>query len=363
MLSVSGYRGIELKHYEHEEQKRASEDLKDYRVVRKGQLVVNTMWLNYAGLGVSDLEGHVSPAYRSYWISERLDKKYIHYLMRSHVYVQGYTGQMQGIRPNSLQIKNVDFFKFPIVIPSIAEQKRIAEFLDRKCGEIDEAISKKQRLIELLEEQKTILINQAVTKGLDPNVPMKDSGIDWLGEIPEHWKVCSLSYLANLTAGGTPDRSKSEYWNGDIPWLKTGEINYNFIEISEEYITEKGLKNSSAKIAPIGTILMAMYGQGITRGRVAILGIKATFNQATLAICVKEKIYNEFLYYYLIGAYQFIRDTGNETSQMNLSSGVIGKIKISFPEKKEQEEISNFLDVKLVEFEDIKKEYQIKYRN
>lgn len=112
MLSVSGYRGIEIKKYAHEEQKRKAEDLKDYRVVREGQLVVNTMWLNYAGLGVSNYEGHVSPAYRSYNISKILNKKFVHYLLRSEEYVQCYTGLMQGIRPNSLQIKNNDFKKF-----------------------------------------------------------------------------------------------------------------------------------------------------------------------------------------------------------------------------------------------------------
>lgn len=195
MLSVSGYRGIEIKHYEFEEQKRSEGDLADYRVVRKGQIVVNTMWLNYAGLGVSDYEGYVSPAYRAYNISAKLHKRYAHYLMRSHVYVDAYTGQMQGIRPNSLQIKNCDFNKFPILLPSLGEQDRIANFLDQKTAEIDEAIAKKQRLIELLKEQKAILINHAVTKGLNSDVPMRDSGVEWIGEVPAHWDGKRAKFL------------------------------------------------------------------------------------------------------------------------------------------------------------------------
>tara|TARA_R110002167_G_scaffold359539_1_gene576338 strand:+ start:1623 stop:2948 length:1326 start_codon:yes stop_codon:yes gene_type:complete len=205
MLSVSGYRGIEVKHYEHEEQKRAEEDLAEYRVVRKGQLVVNTMWLNYAGLGVSEHEGHVSPAYRSYFISEPLYSRYAHYLLRSHIYVEGYTGQMQGIRPNSLQIKNSDFSKLPVLIPRIDEQQRIANFLDQKTAEIDAAIAQKQRLIELLKEQKAILINQAVTQGLDPNVPMYDSGVEWIGQVPEHWEVLqNRRGLRKIEQGSSP---------------------------------------------------------------------------------------------------------------------------------------------------------------
>jgi type I restriction enzyme, S subunit len=113
---------------------------------------------------------------------------------------------------------------------------------------------------------------------------MKNSGIPWIGEIPKHWGIVALGYVCNLTSGGTTDRNRPEYWNGNIPWVKTGEINYNQINQTEEYITELGLNNSSTKLASAGTLLMAMYGQGVTRGRVAILGIEASFNQACLAI-------------------------------------------------------------------------------
>lgn len=250
MLSVSGYRGIEVKRYEHEEQKRLAKDLVDYRVVRKGELVVNTMWLNYAGLGVSGHEGHVSPAYRSYRISNQLHGRYVHYLMRSHVYVDGYTGQMQGIRPNSLQIKNCDFNKFPILLPKMDEQQRIANFLDQKTAEIDAAIAKKHRLIELLKEQKAILINQAVTKGLNPDVPMRDSGVEWIGEVPEHWKVKRLRYVgttqngisagANYFGSGFPFVSYSDvYKNRELP-RKVNGLAKSSKQDRVQYSIEKG---------------------------------------------------------------------------------------------------------------------------
>jgi type I restriction enzyme S subunit len=117
MLSVSGYRGIEIKEYDDENRRRLDEDLQGYRIVRVGQLVVNTMWLNYAGLGVSDFEGHVSPAYRSYYIDEKLDKRFVHHLLRSSIYVQGYTRLLTGIRPNSLQMSRDDLMEFPILGP------------------------------------------------------------------------------------------------------------------------------------------------------------------------------------------------------------------------------------------------------
>jgi type I restriction enzyme, S subunit len=231
----------------------------------------------------------------------------------------------------------------PMSLPPLEEQKSIARFLDYKTAQIDALIAKKESLLKKLAEKRSALISQAVTKGLDPTVPMKDSGVEWLGEIPAHWKVGALGYMCNLVSGGTPDRNKVEFWDGEIPWIKTGEINYQDINDSEERITNLGLANSSACIASPGTLLMAMYGQGNTRGRVSILRIHAAFNQACIAISPQQNINVEFLYYYMIAAYPYIRDSGNESSQMNLSAGLIGKIKIVILPLSEQESLVNYL--------------------
>ena len=138
----------------------------------------------------------------------------------------------------------------------------------------------------------------------------KPSGVEWLGDVPEHWEVASLRYYANFCTGSTPDRNNSDYWDGGIPWVKTGEINYSLITETEETISQKGLDSSSCSIASPGTLLMALYGQGVTRGRVAILGISAAFNQACAAISVDDRISNEFLRVFFVFAYSFIRDIG-----------------------------------------------------
>lgn len=103
--------------------------------------------------------------------------------------------------------------------------------------------------------------------------------MEWISKIPAHWEVKKLSHVAQIDSVATPDRSRQDFWNGKIPWVKTGEINYNEILETEEHITESGLRNSSTKLSPKGTLLMAMYGQGITRGRVALLGVPAIYNQ------------------------------------------------------------------------------------
>ncbi|MDR5899982.1 restriction endonuclease subunit S [Halomonas vilamensis] len=229
MLSVSGYRGIEVKKYEDENKKRTDSELSGYRIVRPSQLVVNTMWLNYAGLGVSNYEGHVSPAYRSYWINSHLNKRFIHHLMRSESYVKGYTKYLTGIRPNSLQMSRDDLMSFPVLIPSRYEQDAIASFLDHETARIDALVDEQQRLVELLKEKRQAVISHAVTKGLDPDVPMKDSGVEWLGEVPVHWEVSRLKHVTNQIID-CPHETPVYDPDGDFLVIRTADLEHGVLD-------------------------------------------------------------------------------------------------------------------------------------
>lgn len=227
MLSVSGYRGIEIKIYDDDNRRRLEEELIGYRIVRPGQLVVNTMWLNYAGLGVSAFEGHVSPAYRSYDFVDaaELHDRYAHYLLRSSIYVQGYTQLLTGIRPNSLQMSREDLMGFPVLLPPLPEQTAIVTFLDHETAKIDALVEEQRRLIELLKEKRRAVISHAVTKGLNPDTPMKHAGIEWLGEVPEHWEVKRLSHLVrpgtSITYGIVQAGPDIE---GGVPYIRTSDM-------------------------------------------------------------------------------------------------------------------------------------------
>jgi len=295
-------------------------------------------------IGLSQLEGMVTGAYSVYRCLPKVWPDYVFYYYFHLDEFKGlrpfYTGLRKVVRPET-------FSNIKMPAPPVEEQKAIAAFLDHETAKIDRLIVRQERLIELLKEKRQAVISHAVTKGLNPDVPMKDSGVEWLGDVPAHWGTCALGYLANIDTGSTPDRGNPDYWNGDIPWLKTGEVNYNVILESEEHITEEGLLNSSTRLAEVGTLLMAMYGQGVTRGRVSILGIEATYNQACSAIRVGKALFNEYAFFYLMAAYTFIRETGNETSQMNLSAEIIGKIKMAIPPADEQQEIVSYLREKL----------------
>lgn len=298
MLSVSGYRGIEVKQYDDEGRRRTDEELFGYRVVRPGQMVVNTMWLNYAGLGVSEHEGHVSPAYRSYWIDPVMDKRFIHHLMRSGTYVQGYTQLLTGIRPNSLQMGRDDLMVFPVLLPTKSEQTQIARFLDHETARIDALIGEQQRLIELLKEKRQAVISHAVTKGLDPTVPMKDSGVEWLGEVPAHWDVIRVKNVARLESGHTPSKEFPEYWeNGDIPWVSLNDSKRlkvsDYIEETQFMITALGVKNSSARILPARSVV---FTRDATIGLAAITTKEMCVSQHLIAwVCNEGVVIPEFL--------------------------------------------------------------------
>ena len=148
------------------------------------------------------------------------------------------------------------------------------------------------------------------------------------------WATVSVGEVTSIRSGGTPDRSNPDYWGGDIPWIKTGQIDFKRIDSADEFITQAGLANSAARMIPAGTILMAMYGQGVTRGRVAILGIDATTNQACAAIEVtSDNLEKDFLYWSLVGKYEELRAVSEARggNQSNLNAQLIRDVKIPLP--------------------------------
>jgi type I restriction enzyme, S subunit len=223
-------------------------------------------------------------------------------------------------------------------VPPFPEQQIIAALL----WKVQRAIELQQKIIDSTTEAKQVALEQLMTTGLR-NEEQKETVI---GLLPASWDVDEIDSKFKVTAGGTPSRTDKDYWEGGtIPWVKTGEVNYCIITDAEEKITEEGMTNSAAKLIPEGTLLIAMYGQGITRGKVAVLGIEATTNQACAALLPKKtnEIDTWFMYYYLAYSYERIRNLSHGAQQQNLSGGLIKSIKFPIPQKEEQEEIADIL--------------------
>jgi len=223
-----------------------------------------------------------------------------------------------------------------IPLPPLEEQRKIVYVLKT----VQRAIEQQEKIIRTTKELKRALMKRLFTKGLDPNQPTKMTEI---GEIPEHWELKKIEDIGTTTSGGTPDRSRPEYWNGDIPWIKSGELSDDYVINSEEKITELGLQNSSAKLFPPGTLLIAMYGA--TAGKTGILKIKAATNQAICAILPKKDMFvPEYLMQYLIFSRDRLINDRYGGAQLNLSQTVIKNFLVALPPTlEEQRKIANIL--------------------
>lgn len=178
-------------------------------------------------------------------------------------------------------------------------------------------------------------------------------------------KVVAIKSIADVSSGNTPSRRKSEYWNGSIPWITTGELESGYVTASKECVTEKALKETALKLYHKGTVLIAMYGQGKTRGTAAVLGIEATVNQACAALTVHSGC-SKFLFYQLQNSYHAIRRLSNTGDQENLNAEIIKNFKILWPDELEQQKIAAILSTqdKVIELKEkllVQKQQQKKY--
>lgn len=204
VLSVYREYGVILKDSRDDNHNATSLDTSTYKVVKPGDLVVNKMKAWQGSMGVSAHEGIVSPAYITCTTkTDRVRPAYLHYLLRSSPLIGVYNSLSYGVRVGQWDMHYEDFKQISIPLPSKDEQDRIVAFLDQKTDEIDAAIAKKERLIELLDEQKSILISSLVTKGVNPKVVTQASGLSWGGDIPAHWKIRYLKHLFRETDSRT----------------------------------------------------------------------------------------------------------------------------------------------------------------
>jgi len=228
----------------------------------------------------------------------------------------------------SIGLERLREIQVPVLDPS--EQLRVVDFLTTT----KRAIEAQEELVGTAIALKTATMQKLFRRGVRSE-SLKETE---LGPLPESWDLISLGERCRVKSGGTPSRAVAEYWNGDIPWVKTTEINYKEITATEERITLKGLQGSSAKVFEKGTLLMAMYGQGVTRGRVAVLGIPAATNQACAAFFPDESLSARYLYAYFTHAYDHVRQLGHGANQQNLSLELIQGIRIPVPRDTAEQE-------------------------
>lgn len=228
-----------------------------------------------------------------------------------------------------------------VAFPDKGEQKAISSFLDKETTRIDTLIAKKTRFIELLKEKRQALITHLVTKGINPNVPMKDSGIEWIGEVPEHWLNRKVFHAFETIGSGTTPPSKEPEWyeGGTIPWITTSELRENEIFETKKCVTLEALeKFSTLKIYPANSLAIAMYGATI--GRLGFLGVPATTNQACCVLSGERDLNLRFVYFWLIAFKDTVIENFSEGGgQPNINQDVVANLWIPSPSLKEQQSI------------------------
>lgn len=225
----------------------------------------------------------------------------------------------------------------PVAFPPLVEQQAIASYLDKKCGKINGAIDVQKKKIDLLNELKQTIITNAVTKGLNPNAPMKDSGVEWIGQVPEHWEVMktSLAFLG-IGSGTTPSTSNKEYYTEEdgLYWLQTGDLNDGEITDTSKKITSLAADECNLKFYPTDSVVIAMYGATI--GKVGLLKISTSTNQACCVLPKSKCCIPAFAFYLFIGAKKQLLIDAMGGGQPNISQDIIKKLKVSIPPISEQ---------------------------
>lgn len=237
-----------------------------------------------------------------------------------------------------------DAYEHLVPFCSADEQCAIASFLDRETLRIDLLIEKKRRQIELLQEKRTALISHAVTKGLNPDVKMKDSGFEWLGEIPEHWALKPLKRTFRILNGSTPKSSEPTYWDGDIPWVTPddlGSMKGDTLETTQRMITQEGYESCGTSLAPAGSLILSTRAP---IGHLALAGVPMCTNQGCRSLAFRGEDNIRFYYYKLLAAKQELESWGQGCTFKELSRDRLGHVFLSSPPIDEQRAIAAFLD-------------------
>lgn len=316
-----------------------------------GDIVVNSLWAWMQGLGVARHHGLISSAYSVYRPRQSYENygSFFHYLLRSDVYKWELQTRSKGVWLSRLQLSDLAFMDMPIPLPPSDEQAAIVRFLDHVNRRLEKTIRAKRKLIALLNEQKQIIIHRAVTRGLDPTVPLKDSGIPWLGEIPDHWNEISVGAATNLIQTGPfgSQLHSHEYVTGGIPVINPSHMkDGRVIPDASVSISPSKIKELERHKVQIGDIIAARRGE---LGRCAIvtpIEVGWLCGTGSLLIRCKQILFSS-TFFQMVFASQGIRDSLSLASigatMDNLNAGMVARLRMPLPSITEQNQIVEFV--------------------
>ncbi|MGF6180891.1 type I restriction enzyme S subunit [Massilia sp. UYP32] len=326
------------------------ESFETYQIVRPGDIVLRLTDLQNDKRSLRSAivqeQGIITSAYLA--LQPRgIEPRFLAYLLRAYDLTKVFYSMGGGLRQS---MKYADLKRMPVVLPSKIEQTAIAAFLDRETAKIDTLIAEQKKLIVLLDEKRLTTISHVVTRGLNPNTPMNNAGVTWLGEVPAHWKIMQLRHLADVLRGRFSHRPRNDpaFYDGDFPFVQTGDITSagRYIQNFKQTLNERGAAVS--KEFPAGTLVMAIAAN---IGDVAILDFPAYFPDSIVGMVPKSDIELQFLYYMLIAMKPPMLQTATVSTQMNLNVDQITSLYAVCPPIPEQKKIYEFLNAELAKIE------------
>lgn len=327
------------------------EEYSSYQIVKPGFIIVRSTDLQNdktsLRIGYVCNEGIITSAYLGLQVKGNNNDKYLYYFLHDwditkEIYRHG-NGLRQSLSWNDLRDVNV-------LLPPLSEQDAIVRYIDAATSKIDKAIAMQQKMIDLLNERKQIIIQNAVTKGLDENVEMKDSGVEWIGMIPKHWEILKLKRCASIKTGTTPPTNERKYFDGGrISWFTPGDLNDLHLKFASKTITQKAIDDKVGRLFPAKTIYFV--GIGATVAKVSACEFAASSNQQINAIICNESLDYIFATYVLKSEQEFIRNMANYVTLPIINQSDTGLIDMIVPPKSEQQAIVAYLGKEMQRFD------------
>lgn len=351
LLSVYREYGVIVKSSRDDNRNKESDDLSPYQLVNIGDLVINKMKAWQGSLAISEHRGIVSPAYYIYEplnSNNLLNNNFIHNQIRSKYFIQSYKNFSKGIRVGQWDLESELFTRLNLFLPPFDEQRKISEFIQREITKIDNLISKQEQLIKLLEEQRKSIISHAVTKGLNPDAPMKDSGVEWLNEVPEHWDLKRLDSAAKIIRGNSSFSKDDLLENGEYVALQYGKT-YKVDEIDENfsfYVNHEFYKET--QVAQSGDVILVSTSETIedlghsclyTRNEIGLIG-----GEQFLLKPNREIVVGKYLYYATKAFSKSLQIYATGTKVFRFNSQILKTVYIPSISLSEQQKIINYLD-------------------
>jgi type I restriction enzyme, S subunit len=332
LLSITRERGVILRDLDNEEENHnfIPDDLSNYKVLKQGQFGMNKMKAWQGSYGISDYTGIVSPAYFIFELDNNIEAKYFHLAIRSKLYVSFFGSASDGVRVGQWDLSKPRMREIPFLIPPKEEQTGIAQFLDRKTAQIEQAIKQKEKQIELLKERRQILIHKAVTRGLNPNVQLKDSGVEWIGKIPEGWGARHLRRLFTfLNTKRVPlSAEEREKMQGVYPYYGASGI----IDYVNDYLFEEPL------------ILIAEDGANLLSKSTPLAFVATGKYWVNNHAHIIKAIYAGFTYWSELLSTVDYTTSISGAAQPKLTMDRLASIKLPVPPETEILEIGNYID-------------------